>query len=420
MDRLEIIGGSPLQGEVKVEGAKNAALPILFSSILTSKGCRFDQVPNLLDIDATIKLLTHLGVQVSFDKQTGQVDLCAEDINTLEAPYDLVRKMRASVLALGPLVARFGKAKVSLPGGCAIGARPIQFHLEGLKKLGAQIELEEGYVLAKSKKLIGDRIKLDFPSVGATENLMMAASLAQGETLIENAAREPEIVDLANTLIKMGSEIKGQGTENISIQGKQELLGCHHQVMGDRIEAATYLTAAFMTQGKVKVTGVSESDLKEVLHKFTQAGATINCDQNSIELITNSRPQSCDITTEPFPGFPTDMQAQFMALMSLAEGVSWITENIFENRFMHVPELNRLGAQIEVQGHRAKVTGVKKLKAAPLMATDLRASACLVLGGLSAEGKTTVSRVYHLDRGYDQIEVKLQNLGAQIQRVKSS
>ena len=418
MDKLRIRGGKPLQGVTTVGGAKNAALPILFSSLLTEGECVYSRVPDLQDIRTAIKLLTQMGVVSTFDFSKHVVLLHAKSVPSQEAPYDLVRTMRASVVVLGPLLARFGKAKVSLPGGCAIGARPINFHLTGLEKLGAKISLEEGYVVGTAKRLIGNRVSFEFPSVGATENLMMAAVLAKGETLLENCAKEPEIVDLAKALKAMGAVIEGEGTATIKIQGKDSLSGCKHEVMGDRIEGGTFLAAAFATGGKIKVEGLNPRDLQSVLDKLEESGAKISRHPNAVEVESLGRPQAVDFTTLPFPGFPTDMQAQFMALIALAEGTSVITETIFENRFMHVPELCRLGADISIRGNTAVIKGQKKLIGAPVMATDLRASACLVLGGLCAEGQTTVNRIYHLDRGYEKMEVKLRQLGADIERIK--
>ncbi len=418
MDKMRIIGGNSLRGTVKVSGAKNAALPILIASLLTDEPCIFENVPNLQDIRTTFKLLQFMGVHVDSKMDHNEVTLNAKGVNRFEAPYDLVRTMRASVVVLGPLLARFGEAKVSLPGGCAIGARPINYHLAGLEKMGARINLDAGYVRAIASKLKGARIALEFPSVGATQNLMMAATLAEGETILENCAKEPENVDLARVLRAMGAEIYGEGTEVIRIQGKPKLHGCRYQVMGDRIEAGTYLSAALATGGQVRVEGISSEVLESVLVRFEEAGAKIQRDPQFIELASHGRPKAVNITTLPYPGFPTDMQAQFMAVMAVAEGSSVITETIFENRFMHVPELQRLGANITIRGNIAVIQGQPTLKGAPLMATDLRASASLLIGGLVAEGETIVNRIYHLDRGYEGIEAKLSKLGAEIERVK--
>jgi UDP-N-acetylglucosamine 1-carboxyvinyltransferase len=426
MDKMRIHGGKRLSGSVQISGAKNAALPILISSILAEGKCDFGRVPDLQDVRTTLKLLEQLGISVTSSLETAnpnsqvspQVIIDATRIEKFEAPYDLVRTMRASVVVLGPLLARLGRAKVSLPGGCAIGARPIGFHLTGLEKLGAKIELDGGYVIASAKRLKGNRVPFDFPSVGATENVMMAAVLADGESILENCAREPEIVDLARTLRAMGAELEGEGTETIRIQGKHALKGCKYDIMGDRIEAGTYLAAGFGTRGDVTVEGIAPEHLESVLAKFEEAGAVISREKNSVRIIAKDRAKGVDMTTQPFPGYPTDMQAQFMAVMTVSSGASMISENIFENRFMHVPELVRLGADITIRGNTALIRGKEKLLGAPLMATDLRASASLILGGLFAEGETTVNRIYHLDRGYERMERKLQKLGASIERVK--
>ncbi len=420
MDKIKIVGGNRLQGSVILSGSKNAALPILVSSLLTAEECTYERVPNLQDIEFILRVLGELGAEIDGELDDGTVKVKCEEIDQVEAPYDLVRKMRASVLVLGPLLARFGEAKVSLPGGCAIGARPINFHLEGLKALGAQIELQEGYVIAKCKRLKGNRVTFPFPSVGATEHLMMAASLAQGETVLENCAREPEIVNLGETLNKMGVKLEGAGEETIRIQGRDSLNGGRFRIMADRIEAGTYLTAGFITQGKVKVEGLEPIHLEAVLKVFEKAGARISRGKESIELEAQGLARGTPITTEPFPGFPTDMQAQFMALMCVAQGESEITETIFENRFMHVSELTRLGADVSTKGNVAVVRGVHTLNGAPLMATDLRASASLIVAGLVAKGETVVSRVYHLDRGYERLEEKLSALGANIERLKET
>ena len=417
MDLIKISGGKPLKGSVCVSGAKNAALPILVAALLTDQDCLFRRVPELQDIKTILKLLAHLGMEMDIQLEKHLVRLNAKDIHTFDAPYDLVSTMRASVWVLGPLLSRFGKAKVSLPGGCAIGARPINYHLAGLERLGAQIELENGYVIATAKKLKGNRVAFEFPSVGATLNLLMAAVLAEGETLLENAAQEPEVIDLARVLRAMGAEIEGEGTSVIRIQGKSQLHGCDYEIMGDRIEAGTYLAAGFATQGEVLIEGIRPECLETVLTKFEETGAIIVRGENSIGLKANGRPRASEMTTLPFPGFPTDMQAQFMAMMSVADGVSVITETIFENRFMHVPELCRLGADITIRGNNALIRGKETLQGAQLMATDLRASASLIIGGLCAQGETTLTRIYHLDRGYEKMEQKLVQLGADIQRV---
>ncbi len=417
MDKMRIRGGKALHGTVQASGSKNAALPILISSLLAETPCRFRRVPNLMDVRTTFKLLEHMGVVVKNDLGKNEVELDASKVTSQEAPYDLVRTMRASVVVLGPLLARFGRAKVSLPGGCAIGARPINFHLTGLEKLGAEIELDQGYVIAKAKRLRGARVAFEFPSVGATENVMMAAVLAEGESILENCAQEPEIVDLARALRAMGAEISGEGSATIHIQGKKSLQGCDYSVIGDRIEAGTFLAAAFATRGSVRVEGLDSEFLESVLVKFEDAGAEIRRFSDAIELVSKGRPRGTDITTLPFPGFPTDMQAQFMAVMAVADGASVVTETVFENRFMHVPELVRLGADISIHGKSAMIRGQEKLLGAPLMATDLRASASLIIGALCAEGETVVNRIYHLDRGYERMEEKLRALGADIERI---
>ena len=419
MDKMKIRGGRVLRGTVDVSGSKNAALPILFASLLTAEPCRFRRVPGLQDIRTTLKLLSMLGVEVESKLEQNEVTLKAANIITKEAPYDLVRTMRASVVVLGPLLARFGFAKVSLPGGCAIGARPINYHLTGFEKLGAKIELEHGYVIASAKRLKGNRVPFEFPSVGATENVMMAAALAQGESILENCAKEPEIVDLALALRAMGVEIEGEGTETIRIQGRESLHGCDFEIMGDRIEAGTFLAAGLMTGGDVSVRGLDSVHLESVLAKFEDVGAKITRGANLIRLESRGRPRATDLTTLPFPGFPTDMQAQFMAVLAIPDGSSLITETIFENRFMHVPELSRLGADISIRGKSALVKGVPELVGAPIMATDLRASASLILGGLVASGETVVNRIYHLDRGYERMENKLKALGADVERETS-
>ncbi len=419
MDKIKIYGGKPLRGTVQVSGSKNAALPILIASLLTDQDCQFESVPQLQDIRTVLRLLAHLGCRVEADLDKNTVRMNCGEITTLEAPYDLVRTMRASVVVLGPLLARFGQAKVSLPGGCAIGARPINYHLSGLERLGAEIRLENGYVIGSAQKLKGNRIVFEFPSVGATENVLMAATLAEGESLLENCAKEPEVVDLARALRSMGAEIEGEGTEVIRVQGKSSLHGTTYRVMGDRVEAGTFLAAGLATRGAVRVEGLDPEVLEAVLVKFEDAGARIHREPNAITLEAWSRLQGTDFTTLPYPGFPTDMQAQFMAAMTVAEGASLITETIFENRFMHVSELARLGADITIRGHTALVRGQEKLQGAPLMATDLRASASLIIGGLCAQGETIVNRIYHLDRGYEKVEQKLRELGADIVRIKS-
>lgn len=404
-----------------VSGAKNAALPVLISSLLTREACVYRGIPDLLDIHTSLKLLSALGVKVEGRESLGargEVVLRAEQIARPEASYDLVKTMRASFLVLGPLLARFGAARVSTPGGCAIGTRPVNLHLKGLSEMGATIELVHGYVEARAKRLNGARIYLDLPSVGATENLMMAATLARGKTVIENAAKEPEVEDLASVLNKMGARIAGAGTSIIEIDGVDELHGVVHQVIPDRIEAGTFLIAGALTRGDIVVEGARPDHLDAVLLKLREAGVKADVGPGGIAVKGAGRPRSVDLTTLPYPGFPTDLQAQWMVLMAVADGVSVISETIFENRFMHVQELARMGAQIHVEGNRAIVRGVEKLSGAPVMATDLRASVSLVLAGLVAQGETEVSRVYHLDRGYEHIERKLSRLGADIERVK--
>ena len=417
MEKIIIEGGVKLNGTVKISGAKNAALPILLSSILTNKENKIHNVPNLKDVDTTCQLLKGAGVKVE-RSENGQVIVDASRINNTEASYDLVRTMRASVMVLGPLLARLGKAKVSLPGGCAIGARPINLHLKGFEALGANIKLEHGYVVAEAKRLKGNRIYFDIVTVTGTENIMMAGVLAEGKTIIENAAKEPEVVNLANTLNSMGASIKGAGTDIIEINGVSRLNGGEHTVIPDRIETGTFMIAAAITGGDVEIVNCIPEYIEPVIVKLTEAGIKIDTGKDFIRVKANGKIKSVDIKTAPYPAFPTDMQAQFMSLMSISEGMSVITETVFENRFMHVAELRRMGANIKVEGNTAVIKGVPKLSAAPLMATDLRASASLILAGLAAEGETVISRVYHLDRGYEAIEKKLSALGAKIRRVK--
>ncbi len=414
MDKIVIHGGNQLKGEVQVSGAKNAALPILFATLLAPGKHRLENVPGLRDIDTTARLLETVGGKVHRQGALFEVD--ATDIVSVEAPYDLVRTMRASVLILGPLLARLGHARVSLPGGCAIGARPINLHLKGFEALGARIELDHGYVEAHADRLQGAHILLDMPTVGGTENLLMAATLAEGTTVIENAAREPEIIDLANALISMGAKISGAGTAIITIEGVDELQPMNYRVMADRIEAGTYMVAAAMTKGDVLVKGIDASPLESFLSKLRETGAKVEETSAGIRIIGPEVIKSVDIKTQPHPGFPTDMQAQFMALMAMGDGTSVISETVFENRFMHVCELQRLGAEIVIDGHVATVKGVSDLCGAPVMATDLRASASLVIAALASENTTEVSRIYHLDRGYEKLEEKLKGLGADIER----
>lgn len=415
MEKLKVTGGYRLSGEVKVSGAKNAALPILAASLLTADDLVLKNVPHLSDIRTMGKLLSGLGMRVERDNET--VTLNAKTLDTLTAPYDLVKTMRASIVTLGPMLARFGEARVSLPGGCAIGARPVDQHIKGLKCMGAEVEIDHGYVVAKAKRLKGAHIVTDMVTVTGTENLLMAATLAEGTTVIENAAREPEVVDLADCLIAMGAKIRGAGTPIIEVEGVQSLHGATHRVLPDRIETGSFLVAALMTQGDVTVTDAAPHTLDIVLDKLREAGAVIEVGTNWIRAKMDRRPTAVSVRTVPHPGFPTDMQAQFMALDTIAEGTGRITETIFENRFMHVPELQRLGANITVDGHTAVVTGVEQLSGATVMATDLRASASLVMAGLVASGETIVDRIYHLDRGYDHMEVKLAALGAKIERL---
>ena len=416
MDRLLIRGGVPLGGEVRVSGAKNAALPLMCAALLTRRPLRLSNVPHLRDVTTMLSLLTRMGVEVSVDDKLG-VELCAEELANPEAPYELVRTMRASILVLGPLLARYGRARVSLPGGCAIGQRPVDQHLKGLQALGAKIEVEQGYIIAEARRLKGARLVADLVTVTGTENLMMAACLAEGTSVIENAAREPEVVDLAACLNAMGARIKGAGSDVITIEGVSELAGATHRIMADRIETGTYLVAAAATGGSVTLHGANPGTLDAVIGKLREAGATITVKEDAISLEMRGRPASVNVRTAPYPAFPTDMQAQLMALDAIAEGTGVITESIFENRFMHALELVRLGADIETTGNTAIVRGVRRLQGASVMATDLRASASLVVAGLAAEGETLVDRIYHLDRGYEAIEEKLSKLGARIRRV---
>jgi UDP-N-acetylglucosamine 1-carboxyvinyltransferase len=415
MKKIVIQGGIKLKGEVVISGAKNAALPIIAAGLLCEGGHTIANVPHLADVTTLGKILQNMGIK--FERQGHDILLDSSGLTNPEAPYDLVRTMRASVLVLGPLVARMGKARVSLPGGCAIGARPINLHLMGLAKLGAAVEIEHGYVVAKAKKLRGAHIYFDTVTVTGTENILMAAVLAKGETMIENAAREPEVIDLANALIQMGAKIEGAGTDIIRIQGVESLVPMRYTVMPDRIETGTFVIAAAITGGSLTIKNCFPEHLDAVLSKVAEAGAEIKTDDETIRVSGQRRIMPVDIKTLEYPGFPTDMQAQFMSLMSLAEGTSVVNETIFENRFTHVAELRRMGANIQTEGRSAVVKGVPKLSAAPVMATDLRASASLILAGLAAEGQTVVSRIYHLDRGYEHIEEKLSALGADIKRV---
>lgn len=418
MDTIVITGGNRLRGEVRISGAKNAALPVLASTILGGGECVITNVPRVVDVLTMGKLLSIFGAKVSHEGNRAVIK--ADVIDSTEAPYDLVKTMRASVLALGPLVARWGKAKVSLPGGCAIGSRPVNLHLAGLAKLGADISIEHGYITATARRLRGARIYCDTPTVTGTENLIMAASLAEGTTVLENAAKEPEINDLVDFLIKRGARIEGAGTDVITIEGVRELQGGDHEVIPDRIEAGTYLAAGAMTGGDVTITHCRPAHLEAVLMKLREAGADVQTEIERVRITAPGRLRGTDLRTLPYPGFPTDMQAQMVALMTLAEGTSVVTETVFESRFMHVEELRRMGASIRVEGNRLIVTGRSSLTGAPVMASDLRASAGLILAGLAAEGVTEVQRVYHLDRGYERLEEKLRALGATIERRKSA
>jgi len=414
MDKIIIEGGHRLEGQVRISGAKNAALPILISSLLADGVNVYANVPDLMDIHSTAMLLSHLGARVSTEAQTVKID--TGGLIQPEAPYDLVRKMRASILVLGPLVTRLGKARVSLPGGCAIGARPINLHLKGLAALGASIELKHGYVEASAPRLKGAEIYFDVVTVTGTENLMMAAVLAKGTTMLRNVAREPEIIALADTLTKMGADIQGAGTSVITIKGVSDLKPVTTTIMPDRIEAGTFMVAATLTRGDITLLDCEPNHLGALVDKLRKVGAEIDISDRTVHIANKGEIASVDIKTQPYPGFPTDMQAQFMVLMSIARGTSMITETIFENRFIHVSELKRMGADIQVSGNTAIVRGASRLSAAPVMATDLRASASLILAGLVAEGATQVNRVYHLDRGYQSIEKKFAALGAAIQR----
>ena len=416
MDKLHITGGARLSGEITVSGAKNAALPILCAGLLTADTVTLHNVPALKDIGTTLKLLKQMGVQ-SDHSHDGIVHLDASQVSSLEAPYELVKTMRASILVLGPLLTRFGEARVSLPGGCAIGQRPVDQHIKGLEAMGADITIEHGFVVAKAKRLKGASIRTDMVTVTGTENLMMAAVLAEGRTTLENAAREPEIVDLAELLNNMGARIQGHGTDKIIIDGVERLHGATHQVVADRIEAGTFLCAVGATGGDIMLRRAAPNTMGAILDKLQEAGLTIECGEDWIRGSMNKRPRATSFRTREYPGFPTDMQAQLMALNAVAEGTAVITENIFENRYMHVQELGRMGAQIDIDGHTAVVTGVPQLSGATVMATDLRASASLVIAGLAAFGDTTIERIYHLDRGYERMEEKLRAVGAQIQRL---
>jgi len=417
LDKLVITGGNRLQGEVTISGAKNAALPILAATLLASEPVTVRNVPHLKDVTTTITLLQSMGARVTFDDKLN-VEVDANALTEYRAPYELVKTMRASILVLGPLLSRFGKADVSLPGGCAIGARPVNLHVEGLQAMGADVTVENGYIRARARRLKGAHIVFDTVTVTGTENLLMAAALAKGETVLENAAREPEVVDLANFLVQMGAKISGAGGSTIHIQGVKSLSHANYAVLPDRIETGTYLVAAAMTGGAVRLKQTDPEYVDAVLIKLAEAGADIQTGPGWIELdMGGRRPKAVNIRTMPYPAFPTDMQAQFCAMNSVARGVGTVTETVFENRFQHVLELQRMGADIRIEGNTAVCKGVKRLTAAPVMATDLRASASLVLAGLSAEGETVVDRIYHVDRGYERIEEKLRQLGASIRRI---
>jgi len=417
LNKLIIQGGTRLDGEIRISGAKNAVLPILAGTLLADGPAIIENVPHLHDVTTTVELLGCMGVQVIIDEKLS-IEVDCSTIENYVAPYHLVKTMRSSILVLGPLLARYGQAEVSLPGGCAIGSRPVNLHIKGLQDMGADVEVKNGYIHARAARLKGARLVMDIVTVTGTENLMMAATLADGVTIIENAAREPEVIDLANFLIAMGAKISGAGTDTISIEGVEKLTGTRYRVLPDRIETGTYLVAAAISGGRIKVKDTEPKLLDAVIDKLREAGADITCGDDWIELdMHGKRPKAVNIRTAPFPAFPTDMQAQFVALNSIAEGTSTIVETVFENRFMHVQELQRMGADIEVEGNTAIVRGVNKLTAAPVMATDLRASASLIMAGLIAEGETEVQRIYHIDRGYEIIEEKLSQLGANIRRI---
>ncbi|SNS49923.1 UDP-N-acetylglucosamine 1-carboxyvinyltransferase [Anaerovirgula multivorans] len=418
MAKIVVEKSQPLKGTVRVSGAKNSVLPILAASLLATEKCILEDVPPLRDVDVICEVLTSLGADVKRINRE-QIEIMSNQIDNFEAPYELVRKMRASFLVMGPLLARMGKARISMPGGCAIGTRPIDLHLKGFKALGAEITLGHGFVEAKADKLIGSKIYLDFPSVGATENIMMAAVLAEGQTIIENAAEEPEITDLANFLNEMGAQIKGAGTDTIKIMGVEKMVGATHTVIPDRVEAGTYMVAAAMTGGNVLVDNVEAEHLKPVIAKLREMDVEIFEEGNGLRVIASGRPKPADIKTLPYPGFPTDMQAQFMALLSIAKGTSVVIETVFENRFMHVSELKRMGVDIKIEGRSAIIEGQEKLTGAPVKATDLRAGAALILAGLVSEGRTEVTNIEHIERGYVDIEKKLRGLGANIYREES-
>lgn len=419
VDKLLVGGGVPLRGEIRISGAKNAALPVLVASLLAQGPVRISNIPHLQDVTTTMELLGRMGVHLVVDeKMTIEAD--SSEVTEPRAPYELVKTMRASILVLGPLLARFGEAEVSMPGGCAIGSRPVNLHIKGLQAMGADIALEDGYIKARAKRLKGARIFMDVVSVTGTENLLMAATLADGVTVIENAAREPEVVDLAQCLTRMGAKIEGAGTSELRIEGVKQLAGGSHDVIPDRIETGTFLVAAAITAGKIRLRHACPALLEAVLDKLREAGAHIETGPDWVALdMKQQRPRAVNVRTAPFPAFPTDMQAQFVVLNAVAEGAGTVTETVFENRFMHVQELQRMGANIELEGNTAIVRGVERLHGAPVMATDLRASASLVLAGLVADAHTTIDRIYHIDRGYECIEEKLAQLGASIRRIPS-
>ncbi len=416
MQKLAIQGGTPLHGEVQISGAKNAALPIMCASLLTADDFQLGNLPDMHDVATMAKLLQHIGVRISQHSTFSQFN--GAQLDKLEAPYDMVKTMRAAILVLGPLVTRFGEARVSLPGGCAIGSRPVDLHIKGLQAMGAEIHIEHGYIHATAKRLKGARICFDLVSVTGTENLMMAATLADGITILENAAREPEVVDLANCLISMGAKITGAGSDIIHIEGVAKLHGAAHNVMPDRIESGTFLVAAAAAGGNITLTHSRADSFDHVLDKLREAGAMVTVSGDRINLVMKQRPKAINVRTAPYPAFPTDMQAQFMAMNTIAQGSAIVVETIFENRFMHVQELRRLGAQIDVEGNTAVIQGCDHLEGATVMATDLRASASLVIAGLVAQGETIIDRIYHLDRGYEKLEAKLSALGAQVRRIR--
>ncbi len=417
MDRIVVTGGRRLQGEVAVSGSKNATLVLMAAALLAEGESLLRNVPHVRDVDTMLKILRALGGSADWDSEdSSAVRICGDGITRPEAPYDLVRQMRASFLVLGPLVARFGVGRVSEPGGCAIGVRPVDQHLRGLEALGAKIRLDHGYVEATAARLTGARFAFDLPTVNGTQNVMMAATLAQGETVLENVAREPEVMELAQALNRMGAEIRGAGTDRITVRGVSGLRGIVHRIAGDRIEAGTLAAAAIITGGDVRICGIDSSSMESTLDKMRETGAEISVEPDALRVRADAPVSGIDVVTAPYPGFPTDMQAQLMAVLARASGSSVVTETVFENRFMHVPELRRMGADISVDGRSAHVRGVRALTGAPVMATDLRASAGLIVAALAAEGETTVNRVYHIDRGYERIEAKLRSLGASIRR----